>query len=617
MGQIPGGTISRVTLPLTLSVQGPVLTRSSSIGALGVDAPMAVGTVFNKSTGNVEKRYYLPGRLIKGLLREAWEELGTVPGFRYSEYAATWLGLGSAPESTEDAEADVPRRGRLTFGDFADFQTCSSVHSLRYRVQIDEDRGAAGNAMLQIIDSPYAPFDTVEFRGEIRWLTTAESEVSELADAIRRGLSWIRAVGGIRTSGFGQVLEVVGEPVVERLSPVVSLRKPSWSLRLRFHEPLILSKRRISNNLFESEDILPGAAIKGAIAGMIERDPASFRELKDELHKVRFTHAFPAIAGHPRPSQIPLSIIEFPKQIVPGQKDQESELRDIIGEDTIGEDGPSSLPWGRAGKFDIDWKEDTHKRVNVTYQWPEIPTELRVRTAIDSSIGKARENALFAWQMLVPHDLKLKQDFEWVSNVEISGLSAQARRQLECLIRFGIEPLGKTRSLASAILDDAPIPNVKAAASYVVVLQTPALLLNPEPLIGSSSQTELESEYRRAWSELSDNSLDLVNYFQRCSLTGGKYFQKRFHFKRSVYKPYLLCDAGSAFLLKPVQGRETDALACLRQWATRGIPLSAAIRGFYEIPDEESSRWKHCPYVPENGYGEVSINAEQPFRPAP
>jgi len=125
------GALSRVRLPLTLRVEGPVLTRSSSIGAPGVDAPMAVGTVLNKSTGRVETRYYLPGRLIKGLLREAWEELGTAPSSRYIEYVATWLGLESAPESPGDEASDIPRRGRLNFGDFVDFQTDSSVHSLR------------------------------------------------------------------------------------------------------------------------------------------------------------------------------------------------------------------------------------------------------------------------------------------------------------------------------------------------------------------------------------------------------------------------------------------------------------------------------------------------------
>ena len=62
----------RRTLDMTLLVKGPVITRSSSIGDVGVDAPMA-----KRAIEGVE-RYYLPGRLVKGLLREAWQELGVV-----------------------------------------------------------------------------------------------------------------------------------------------------------------------------------------------------------------------------------------------------------------------------------------------------------------------------------------------------------------------------------------------------------------------------------------------------------------------------------------------------------------------------------------------------------
>jgi hypothetical protein len=158
-------TLSRATLTVKIVVRGPVITRSSSIGEAGVDAPMACTRI-----GKDDPRFYLPGRLVKGLLRDAWNELGTVEE-RYRTNIASWLGLES-PENSEDE----PKRGRLSFGDFVDFDTSSGVHALRFRIQIDETTGTAGNAMLQIIDSPYAPQYEVTFQGEIRWLAEPGSD---------------------------------------------------------------------------------------------------------------------------------------------------------------------------------------------------------------------------------------------------------------------------------------------------------------------------------------------------------------------------------------------------------------------------------------------------------
>ncbi len=70
--------MKRITVPITLKAQGPILTKSSSIGALGLDAVMARRDVRDPGDRrNEEPRYYLPGRLVKGLLREAWQELST------------------------------------------------------------------------------------------------------------------------------------------------------------------------------------------------------------------------------------------------------------------------------------------------------------------------------------------------------------------------------------------------------------------------------------------------------------------------------------------------------------------------------------------------------------
>jgi hypothetical protein len=584
--------MKRITLPITFRVQGPILTRSSSIGEPGVDAPMASGMVWNQSTGVAERRFYLPGRLIKGLLREAWQELAAQAGAAYdAKFIREWLG----DESVKDT-GDAPLRGRLAFSDFADYTTAPEVHSSRCRIVVDEVRGAADAAKLQLMDSPYASFDEPAFEGRIRFMARKGENYGPVLDAVERGLLWIRAVGGIRTSGFGLVAGVmIGQPLPESPHPCAAPAGDTWDLRVRFEELVILAKRRVSENLFESGDIVAGGALKGAVAAMIECDPIGFAQLKEELHSVRFTHAFPAAKGGTRPRQWPLSRIAFERE------DRSLKFADAMDLDE------NHMPYGRAGAFEIDWKDETKEAVRKRCGWPEVKWELRVRTAIDSAKRVSRDQQLFAWQMLIPFGL------EWLGQVDISPLSAAARDQLATLLAFGVEPLGKTKVLGKVGMQSGVAAPLAKATQYVLTLQTPALLIHPGKLApdggpGSTSEEDLRTELEEGWKGLSGGMLVLKDYFQRCSLTGGEYFRKRFQ-KGPVYKPYLLSDEGSTFRLEAAAGAEAAAHQLVTTWVARGLPVGRRLLEFYGIPGEPEHMWEHCPYLPENGYGEVSATS--------
>jgi len=583
--------VTRATISIVLAVRGPVITKASSIGGFGVDALMAKGKFVHKATGAVEDRYCLPGRLIKGLLREAWQELSTVDPL-YAGYISRWLG-------SESITREEPLRGSMIFGDFVDPNTdTKALRSPRYRIQIDEARGAADGQMLQVMESPYAPGQRVEFEGEVRCILSDEADIGTLHNALRRGLLWIRAVGGTRTSGFGQVLDVI---LKDSHSPFgaakAELQVPRWQVRFSFREPLILSKRRIADNFFESDESISGGALRGAIAEMMKREPGTFVDLQNELHLVRCTHAFPAEREKPRPAHWPLSLLNFGKD----------EIVDAIRH---------QQPYARkdeAGRFDIDWKDDVAKTVRTAFGWPQLPKDLRVRTAIDSTRRRAADEKLFAWQMIVPHHM------EWIATIETSALSAAARTQLEQLFRFGIEPLGKTKALADAVISPAPPVELRRAPAYAVTLQTPTLLINPDRNlaprghIGARTESVLQREFELVWDELSNGSLVLMNYFQRSHLAGGEYFWRRFSQARGTYKPYLLSSPGSTFLLKPSPGKEEEALALAVSWITNGLPLSDGVRTFYGVPEDAKVQWEHCPYIPQNGYGEVTVNHQGPY----
>jgi hypothetical protein len=265
------------------------------------------------------------------------QELSTLRD-AYAKLIPEWLGE-EPPEDT----GDEPRRGRLLFGDFADLETDVGEEKLRYRIAIEECRGAADAQKLQMMESPYAAGKPVKFTGKVRFLISdaelAQGRRSEVAEALERGLWWMRAAGGNRTVGFGEVAGVTMGEVVEEPPPLqVTAKGTLWSLRLTFQEPLMFSERRIAENLFESGDIIPGGAIKGALAEMIKVEPAAFESLKNELHKVGFTHAFPAVKGGSRPEQWPLSLVAFGKEERGGQR---------LGQDEPGEVGRGDPGCGR------------------------------------------------------------------------------------------------------------------------------------------------------------------------------------------------------------------------------------------------------------------------------
>jgi hypothetical protein len=143
---------------------------------------------------------------------------------------------------------------------------------------------------------------------------------------------------------------------------------------------------------------------------------------------------------------------------------------------------------------------------------------------------------------------------------------------------------------------------------WIVTLQTPALLCDPDQLDETSGQKELRGVYEESWKQLSDNSLKLERYFVRQRLSGGTYLHGRFGQTKDLYRPYLLTEEGSVFVLKAVEGCEAQAEQQIRKWLACGLPLPAWAVDRYARNAQAKDRWRYCPFLPENGYGEIAIN---------
>lgn len=400
------------TFTVSLTAKGPLLTQSSTIGGVGLSAVMA------RSQGH----YYLSGTLIKGLIGEAWQEFG------WTDSREKWLGQ----ESIKDSD-DSPVRGCLFFEDLRDLATSLDQAGEQYRIEIDPERRSVDQGKMLVMESPYRPGQAVNFTGAIRLLAANEGEAHTLRRRVEKAFQWIAAVGSERTIGFGRVTSVeCGEVEVHSWrGSIAPSNQSSYDLELTFEQPICFSRRRISDNLFESEDWIAGAALKGAVANLTGRDSTRWRTLQHHLSSVRFTHAFPALQDQGRPEKSRLSLVKYqddgPILDVLDKRDAQANALDTPA-------------------FQIDWKTGRDPG------WPKLKTELRVRSAIDGAKRRAEDEKLFAYKMLIPKGVR------WLGRVDLSNVPEADRSsvagELRDVLRHGLFALGKTKAHANVVVRD-------------------------------------------------------------------------------------------------------------------------------------------------------------------
>jgi hypothetical protein len=202
---------------------------------------------------------------------------------------------------------------------------------------------------------------------------------------------------------------------------------------------------------------------------------------------------------------------------------------------------------------------------------------------------------------------------EWEGLVDLSRVDASKREkvlsQLIDLLGYGMNAWGKTKTSAetwitgAARMDGAPSID---GNHYVVTLQTPAILCDPDDLNEASGKQELSDSYEKVWAELSGGTVKLVRYFAQQTLAGGYYLHERFQSKKAYY-PWLLTDAGSVFVLEAING---GAGQMIDDWVKHGLKLPKWAVERYGSDSLPGDHWKCCPYIPENGYGEIAVNIQ-------
>lgn len=573
---------------IRLTLQGPILTKSTSPASFGVDAAVARDFLTGKPS--------IPGSLLKGKIAEAWEQLGVDASKR-----STWIG-----KSTEDSGQNIPQRAALVFGDLiAEKDGRRGIRT--HRVAIDAELGSAAGEMLQVIEVPFGAGEKVSFSG-VAYGYAEATAAQEICDHLKLGLASLTQVGALRTTGFGKVLDV---SVDAKPAASASLTVPSGTiaieLTLRPKGPLCVSRHKIGGNLFESEDFIPGNVLAGAVAQTAEALGRGVGGIPD-FDKIRFSHCFPT-TGPTRPQALPLSTVKVKDKV--SRQDRPFD---------IAHHGDPVLIDGMAPAFPIDWKDFGEL---AQLGWASPARQLRVRTAIDSEKRTADRGAgeegglLFAMEVVHPATEPGGTAVVWRGRIDVSAVAdpRQTAPQLALVLaRLGYLSKTKVRCEVDCTFVTQRTSVGVPGQSLVLTLQTPALLADPRfsgqashPESGAISAADMTGLYREVWHELSCGSLELRHAFAQQYLAGGEYLARRFQYGKS-YDPWLLTVAGSVFVFEVKDS--SAAQAKLESWVRSGLPIPNAVRARF------GAAWNENPYRPENGFGEITEHAS-PFQAPP
>ena len=589
-------------LDITLELRGPILTKATQEGALGVDAAAA---------RDENGEYYLPSTLVKGKLREAWTELeghGKL-GILISELLGENL---TKPPEIETGKLNE-RRGALQLRD-CKTKTQAADGGRRYRIRRDEETRCAATGAYIVSEVPWGPGQAVTFQGSADIVAKSTAEANRIGLLVEKGLYWAGSFGSGRTTGFGQVIGVRVVVAVRTQHITMTAAATTFPIQIEFDRPFCFSSKHPSDTLFESEEFVSGANLKGALAmrwarlvkgdvpGYVEIDE-QFDPTRKELGKhfwaIRFGHALPASK-----TVQPIRPVAIPHSSVALHAKDGTEFFDLALT------GKACLIRGEAPAYSMDWKGTRPEAMKEYFGWPNtLKKQLRVRTAMDSATRKSKDGNLFALETVVPNG------HVWLAEVDLSEIPpndlANARVQLLDLLGYGLRDLGKTKATASLTI--TPQPHAKKWDSslqpirgdlWVITLQSGALLCDPRRLNEASGAEELFEAYKDTWLGFCKD-LELQHFYARQTLAGGFYLQKRFQVGKE-YRPYLLTEPGSVFVFRE---RSAGVNQTIEEWVKHGLPHANWLMESCGVA-AEAELWKRCPFVRQNGYGEIAVNLD-------
>lgn len=602
----------RHILQFTVCLKSPFIMAGIEHAAAGVDTPALRDEL---------KRPIIPADHLKGLLRQAASEL---PPPALTSLSLHSLFGSASPENHAGADPFAPARGRILFGDLAAEEYVNPGAGQRSqieeynkkplsertitRIKIDDETGTAEDGMLQEVELAAPLAAKTYFTGKAIFHGTRD-EADELCPLLNAALKLVPFFGGQRSAGYGEHVEDDSAVALAGGGPVIAPKKlpPPPRARMQidasFDRPFLVDAERLGGNIFVGRTIIPGGVIKGALADMLVAggiDPRT-GDMKTVLSEIRISHAFPLDKDDCALDRaLPLSATLIRKGEATIFRCGLSAARDMIG-----------LIDNQCADFQADWKGvDFAKfsghvgRPNGSYA---IPRFARGHTRIDPLMGAANDEDLFVevarGALLDGGDtrkFRFQVDFgDHVNTPEAAMIWAILSSQLD--------GVGKNRAVftmsGSKQLPE-PRENINSpTCRWRVLLETPAALFDPdsgEAPDDNGVPLGIKEQLKLYIKEVIPEAI-LDRAFLRYRRAGG-YPGLRFR-NGGGYRPIILFDAGSCFSISCEQ-RDKDKVGVLLATLERtGLP-SMRWEQQVLVPAQD---WLSNPYVPENGYGEISV----------
>jgi hypothetical protein len=380
-------------------------------------------------------------------------------------------------------------------------------------------------------------------------------------------------------------------------------------------EPVFVAGVKLPGSNFESGlDFVPGSAVKGALAAAmnlavgaplgepIHQDREELLSLWPDLSKhfsqLRFLHAYPGQADGQsvrRAFRVPLSAYAKGKSANDGVWDAA-----LTG------------PHVKLPSFSSDCERLAAFTTDAEgpFAVREVARTLVMRTQIDTNWLRAQDERLFGYQEIAEFDPDGKPPL-FVTQAYVpddgQGLADRTWKQTQSLLE--VMRLGKTNAASSVSygpVSASPIAKrIEAFGDWplVITVNSDSLVwFSADDLNKVTSDFGMRELYEKYWrAALStlghETNGDLLrDVFAAQQLRGGWVGQRG----GKGYRTFYLTLAGSVFVTNiraSDAAKDKKLMAALGLLEERGLP----------IPTEAGLDWTNCLFVPENGYGEVTV----------
>jgi hypothetical protein len=592
----------QATITITLGICGPFLCSGTAPVSWGFDA------TFDRDYLGCP---YIDRSHIKGKLREAMKEIGTS-----DNHLNEWFGKEGPMENGSLFFSDL----RLKETELEEKLTKIPSEDKLHRIAMDTVRHVVKPNALQVMENAFPGGRNASgeeksyiWAGTISYIALTDTDANNIHKEIQLGLKWMTRLGAEKGIGFGRLKSVDAElmepKAIELIHSPAAKASPQFTLSITTDDVLMLGDIRIKeSNYQESIEYITGNAIKGALAQALNmacgvcpvtkpidvenkaiNNEKAFPLLAKYFSAIRITHAYPSLTEK-RPVVIPYSVV------VAGEKHYDIALK----KDAI-------LPGGNLPAFQTDWKDEDYPN---GFGWATPRRFAKTRTAIDDVSRRADDGHMFVYQYVCPKNEDQK-DISWIGGVYLDDIPANdlpaLQSELKCA--FGLlKYLGKRAGRVTVdIKQEAPKPfktiqPLPESDTVIISLQSDAMMVNPEDLLKNGQTAgQLLTLYNAYWEEVSDKVFTLSHFFAMQKIRGN--FIRRKKDESSPYYPYYLTEAGSVFVLTVKDKGKAQKL--FAEWEKTGLREPAWAKHKYGDP-----LWIKCPYVRENGFGEVIINAD-------